>query len=152
MMSKKLTPVQTAIKHFEDYFVNDLELQKRYDQYKRNEVVYKERIGKILPGLKELQDDKSKLEDLIVQNSLVGAIVEVINKEYFDVIERLNAVGNEYNENRTKQVECIAHIQQLEGLSSAKYSVAYNMISILDKEIRKKGFPEWKKQYGDRII
>ena len=90
-MSKKLTPVQTAIKHFEDYFVNDLELQKRYDQYKRNEVVYKERIGKILPGLKELQDDKSKLEDLIVQNSLVGAIVEVINKEYFDVIERLNA-------------------------------------------------------------
>ncbi len=149
---EELTPVQIATKAFEEYYVQDDELQRRVDGF----IISRECSKKILTEL-GCELDKSKdsldaLQRLLVRKARKGKDISSVDKVYLETIDDHNNLIERYTHAKAEYEKSDEYVKSYKNTSDHRKMVAWTIISSLDQELKKAGYPNWAKKYEGKII
>ena len=150
-MSKKKQhdPVEALKKAFEEQ-VNDQELQRNYDGFKRNLEYVKSQHNELVPLINANLHSIRSLKDVVLNSAMEGVTaleaveqIKVLEDKNSEMIEQINAYKEKIDYNK-------GLIEKYDYLNDHKLFVWWQALKAVDPET--KSWIEWKETYKDKII
>lgn len=150
-MSKKKQhdPVEALKKAFEEQ-VNDQELQRNYDGFKRNLEYVKSQHNELVPLINANLHSIRSLKDVVLNSAMEGVTaleaveqIKVLEDKNSEMIEQINVYKEKIDYNK-------GLIEKYDYLNDHKLFVWWQALKAVDPET--KPWIEWKETYKDKII
>ncbi len=149
---KELTPVQIATAAFEKNYIHDNEIQMRVNSFTEIVNGTEKTLDELHLQLQAVNTDIDDLRRMAARKAMDGGACPEVKQFYKEMVQKQNGIVTRYNQAVEQHEKHEDLLKSYKNTSDHRYMIAWIIISSLDAEVKKAGYPEWVKKYEGKII